>query len=123
MSAWSIDELQRFAASSDLHISVLRRDGATYGTPTRIWSVVVEGCLFVRAYYGRHSRWYQTALVQKSGRVAAAGMTKEVHLEPVQGAIKDLIDEAYRAKYTGSPYLKAMLGTQARAATLRADPV
>lgn len=37
-------------------------DGATYGTPTWIWSVVVEGALYVHAYHGQDSRWYHSAL-------------------------------------------------------------
>ena len=35
---------------------------------------------------------------QKAGRVAAAGMTKEVTFEPVDGPINERIDDAYRAK-------------------------
>lgn len=38
--------------SDDLHISPFREDGKTYGTPTWIWSVVVDGGLYVRAYNG-----------------------------------------------------------------------
>lgn len=38
--SWAPNELQKIAASDDLHISPLRDDGVTYGTPTRIWSVV-----------------------------------------------------------------------------------
>jgi hypothetical protein len=32
------------------------------------------------------------------------------------------IDDAYRAKYAASPYLKAMIGTRARAVTVRIVP-
>ena len=39
--AWSRDELRKIAESDDLHIAPLREDGATYGTPTWIWSVTV----------------------------------------------------------------------------------
>ena len=48
--AWSPNELQSIARTDDLHISPLREDGKTYGTPTWIWSVVVDGDLYVRAY-------------------------------------------------------------------------
>ena len=48
-SSWAPNELQKIAATNDLHISPLRDDGVTYGTPTWIWSVVVDGELFVRA--------------------------------------------------------------------------
>jgi hypothetical protein len=35
---------------------------------------------------------------------------------PVEGPVNDRIDEAYRTKYRGSPYLDAMISARARAA-------
>ena len=67
MSMWLKKELERIASTDDLHISPLREDGKTYGTPTWIWSVVVDGTLYVRAYNGKESRWYKAALRQKAG--------------------------------------------------------
>ena len=99
-----------------------REDGMTYGTPTWIWSVAVDGALYVRAYNGQDSRWYKAAVRQKAGRITAAGMTKEVTFEPVDGPINDRIDDAYRAKYAGSPYLAPMIGGQARSATVKVSP-
>jgi hypothetical protein len=49
-------------------------------------------------------------------------MTKDVTFEPVEGPIKDSLDDAYRAKYGGSPYLNAMIGARARSATVRIVP-
>jgi hypothetical protein len=122
MSKWPKDELRRIAETDDLHISPFREDGATYGTPTWIWSVVVDDALYVRAYNGKKSRWYQAAMRQKAGRITAAGMTREVTFEPVSGAINDRIDDAYRTKYKGSPYLKPMISARARAATVKLTP-
>jgi hypothetical protein len=123
MSEWRKDELQRIAETDDLHISPFREDGATYGTPTWIWSVVVGDDLYVRAYNGRNSRWYNAAMGQKAGRITAAGMTKEVSFEPLEdAAINDQVDEAYRAKYQSSPYLSPMIGSRARAATVKITP-
>ena len=119
---WSKDELRRITEADDLHISPFREDGATYGTPTWIWSVAVDGDLYVRAYNGRNSRWYRAAMQQKAGRITAAGLTKDVTFEPVDGPINDAIDDAYRAKYQSSPYLSPMIGTRARAATVRITP-
>ena len=119
MSTWPNDELRRMGETDDLHIAPFRKDGTTYGTPTWIWSVVVDDALYVRAYHGTSSSWYQAALNQKAGRITAAGMTKEVVFEPVDGPINERIDEAYRAKYRGSDYLKAMIGARARAATVK----
>ena len=94
-----------------------------YGRPTWIWSVVVDNELYVRAYHGKSSRWYQAALRQKAGRITAAGMTKEVSFEPVDGAVNNQIDDAYRTKYKGSPYLDPMIGARASGATVRIKPL
>jgi hypothetical protein len=120
--AWSKDELQKIAETDDLHIAPFREDGVTYGTPTWIWSVAVDDALYVRGYNGQDSRWYQAAVRQKAGRIVAAGMTKEVSFELVNGLLNDRIDEAYRAKYSRSPYLKPMIGARARSATVKIMP-
>jgi hypothetical protein len=122
MTTWLKDELRRIAEADDLHISPLREDGLTYGTPTWIWSVAVDDALYVRGYNGRKSRWYQAAVRQKAGWIIAAGMTKEVAFEPVDGPINDRIDDAYRAKYRESPYLGPMISARARAATVKVMP-
>ena len=103
MATWSKDELRKIAEVDDLHISPFRKDGVTYGTPTWIWSVAVDDTLYVRAYSGQNSRWYQDAVWQKAGRIIAAGMTKEVTFEPVDASINDLIDDAYRAQVPWQP--------------------
>lgn len=122
MSAWQKKELLKIGATDDLHISPFREDGRTYGTPTWIWSVVVDDALYVRAYNGQNSSWYQAALRQKAGRITAAGTTTDVAFEPVEGPVNDRIDDAYRAKYKRSPYLAPMTGTRARSATLSVVP-
>jgi hypothetical protein len=119
---WSKDELRKIAEADDLHISPFREDGKTYGTPTWIWSVVVDDALYVPGYNGQKSRWYQAAVQQKAGRITTAGMTKEVTFEPVIGPINDRIDDAYRAKYKGSPPLDPMIGARARSATVKIAP-
>jgi hypothetical protein len=122
MSTWSKNELREITETDDLRISPFREDEKTYGTPTWIWSVGVDDALYVRAYNGQNSRWYQAAMREKAGRITAAGMTKEVTFEPVEGDINDRIDDAYRAKYKGSPYLKPMVSLRARSATVKVMP-
>ncbi len=122
MTTWSKNELRKIAEADDLHVSPFRDDGVTSGTPTWIWSVAVGDSLYVRAYNGQDSRWYQAASRQKAGRITAVGMTKEVTFEPVHGAINDQVDQAYRAKYRGSPYLRHMIGADARSATVKVTP-
>ena len=122
MTAYGTGLVQKIAESDDLHIAPFREDGVTYGTATWIWSVVVDGQLYVRGYNGRRSRWYQAAITQKAGRVIAAGTTMDVSFEPVDGPINDRIDDAYRAKYKGSTYLAPMISDRTRAATVRIIP-
>jgi len=122
MTIWMKDELRKIAEDDDLHILPFRKDGVTYGTPTWIWSVAVDDALYVRAYNGKNSRWYKAAVRQKAGRIIAAGMTKEVAFEPVDGPINDLIDDAYRTKYHDSPYLSPMIGAGPRSATIKIMP-
>src|SRR5262245_13710818 len=72
MATWSKDELRKIAEADDLHISPFREDGVTYGTPTWIWSVVVDDSLYVRAYNGpSHLRtafaWVVFSVTAKGG--------------------------------------------------------
>ena len=122
MTTWLKDELSKIAAADDLHITPFREDGVTYGTPTWIWSVAVGDTLYVRGYNGQSSRWYQAALRQKAWRIIAAGKAKEVTFLPLNGPFNDRIDDVYRVKYQGSPYLSAMSGARARSATVKIMP-
>ena len=123
MSFWTREELRKIADTDDLRISPFREDGTTYGTPTWIWSVVVDDSLYVRAYNGTASRWYKAAMQQKRGRITAAGVTNNVAFEAVDGQINDDIDEAYREKYKNSPYLQPMISTRSRSATVKIEPI
>ena len=100
---WSADELCKIAEADDLYISPFRNDGVTYGTPTWIWSVAVDGALYVRGYNGQNSRWYQAAVRQKAGRIIAAGMTKEVTFDPVEYSINDRIDKCLSGEISRQP--------------------
>jgi hypothetical protein len=123
VSQWNPDLIDAIATSDDLHISPLREDGRTYGTPTWIWSVVVDGQLYVRGYNGQSSRWHHAALTQGAGRITAAGQTVDVSFTPITDtSLNDAIDAAYQRKYAGSPYLQPMLGAGPRSATVRIEP-
>jgi hypothetical protein len=122
MATWSKNELRQIAEADDLHISPFRADGMNYGTPAWIWAVAVGDALYVRAYNGKDSRWYQAAVREKAGRITAARITKELAFETVDGPANDLIDDAYREKYGDSPYLSPMIGTRACSATVKVMP-
>jgi hypothetical protein len=119
---WPKSELRKVVEADDLRVAPLRDDGVTCGTPTWVWCVAVDGELYVRAYNGRRSRWHQAAMQQKAGQIVAAGMTRKVAFEPVEGSINETIDAAYRKKYRGSQHLDPMIGAQARAATVKILP-
>ena len=63
MTDWVQEELERIAEADDLHIAPFRDDGTTAGTPTWIWSVAVDGALYVCAHNGTSFRGpHQAAL-------------------------------------------------------------
>jgi hypothetical protein len=113
------EEIALISEKDDFHIAPFREDGVTTGTPTWIWSVSVDNQLFVRAYSGTRSSWYRAAMKQKAGRIKAAGMEKVVRFEAVSGGINEKIDDAYRAKYSSSPYLDSMISERAKTATVQ----
>lgn len=47
--AWQKEELNKIATTDDFHISPFRKDDKTCGTPTWIWSVVVDETVYARA--------------------------------------------------------------------------
>jgi hypothetical protein len=120
--SWRADELDRISQADDFHVAPYRDNHVTLGTPTKAWSVAVDGDLYVRASNGTRASWYKSAVRERAGQISAAGMKKLVAFEPVQGAINDKIDAAYRARYSGSKYLDAMLSERASAATVRIKP-
>lgn len=122
MTTWDADTIATIAAADDLHVSPFRADGTTYGTPTWIWSVVVDGELYVRAYNGRRSRWYRSAVDQGAGRIRVAGSEHEVTFDAVGPDLNSRIDAAYETKYAGSPYLPPMLQDGPTSATVRISP-
>lgn len=123
MSTWNREDLQNIIEEDDLHISPFREDGETYGTPTWIWCVSVDGNLYVRAYNGTRSSWYQAAMQQGAGRIHAAGEKWDVSFEPVEGdEMNNKIDNAYREKYEEHQYLSPMISERARSATVRVLP-
>jgi hypothetical protein len=52
-TTWSEDDLRRLAETDDLQISPFCENGKDRCTPTWIWSIVVDGELYVRSYKRR----------------------------------------------------------------------
>ena len=106
MSSWAPDTLERFTAADDLQVSPFRADGATPGTPTWIWSIVVDGELYARAWNGRRSRWFRAAVEQAAGVIRIAGDQYDVTFDEPGPDLNRRIDAAYEQKYAGSSYCR-----------------
>lgn len=61
-------------------------------------------------------------MAQRAGRITAAGRQWEVSFEEAPEDLNEVIDAAYRQKYTADPYLSHMIGSTARATTVRISP-
>ncbi|QSE56790.1 DUF2255 family protein [Lactiplantibacillus plantarum] len=120
---WQPQQLTDFSSADDFRVSPFYSDGKTYGTPTWIWSVVVDNHLYVRAWNGLNSRWHRSAVKQRAGRMYLAGANYEISFADVDNAnLNDKIDRAYQEKYVGSPYLDSMIQKRSKASTLEIVP-
>ena len=122
MNSWNEDDLRAIAESHDLYISPLREDGTTYGTPTLVWPLVVNGEVYVRAANGQQSSWFRAAVSQKAGRIRVGGKDYEVTFEPEGNETAPAIDAAYEEKYNGSSAVPIMQGEGPKSATVRISP-
>ncbi len=123
MTGWTDDQLAALARSTELRISTPRRDG-TDRPLIPIWSVIVDGELYVRSYLGERGAWYRGAIAHRCGRIAAPGVDAAVVFERADAdGLAERIDAAYAAKHAGSPYLPPMLEPAARTAALRVLPL
>ncbi|AQX16961.1 MULTISPECIES: DUF2255 family protein [Tessaracoccus] len=123
MPSWPPQIIDQIAATDDLRIAPHHAGGTTTGTPTWIWSVVVDGRLFVRAWNGTRGKWYRSAIAQRTGKITSAGQVHDVEFAPITDPdLNSRIDAAYNAKYAGSPYLPPMVSTGPKAATVEITP-
>jgi hypothetical protein len=122
MNSWNEDDLRAIAESHDLYVSPFREDGTTYGTPTRVWPLVVNGEVYVRAANGQQSRWYQAAVSQRAGRIRVGGNDYEVRFELGGNETASAIDAAYEDKYKDSSAVPIMQGEGPKSATVRISP-
>ena len=122
MNSWNEDDLWAIAESHDLYISPFREDGTTYGTPTLVWPLVVDGEVYVRAARGQQSSWYAAALNQTAGRIRVGGKDYEVTFEPGGNETAAAIDAAYEEKYKGSSAVPIMQEEGPKSATVRISP-
>ncbi|MEV0068519.1 MULTISPECIES: DUF2255 family protein [unclassified Amycolatopsis] len=111
---WTASELAALSASESLELSA-GSDGDAW---VEVGFVLVDGTLFVRAFRGPGSRWFQAASNHRRGRLRVASLSRAVAFAADgEGAAE--IDEAYRAKYGAA---SLVTNAHARAATLRITP-
>lgn len=124
MSEWTSEQLSKFKQADDFHVSPYYDDGKTFGTPTWIWSVVVDDGLYIRAWNGQESKWYNSAIAQKAGKISLAGHEYQVNFAPIinDAELTDKINAAYESKYDGSSYLPPMVAEGPISATVIVTP-
>ena len=98
-----------------------------------IWIVRVGGDLYVRSVNGPSASWYR--LVQERPRVISKprrprrrgrdGVGRDVALAAADARLNNQVDSAYQDKYGRYPgtYVNAIIADQARATTLRLQPL
>lgn len=77
MITWQQSELEIIAATDEVTLAVEHRDGSA-GTPVIMWSVVVDGQVYVRAVRGEASPWYRRALITGRGEFAVGSVRVRV---------------------------------------------
>lgn len=124
MARWTNEQLEFLKNQDDFYVSPFYSDGKTYGTPTFIWSVIVESDLYIRAGNGKESRWYQAAVEQKAGRMILNNEPWEVYYIPIdtEDELTEKINRAYETKYEGSSYLSIMTNEGPVEATVKVLP-
>ncbi|MEV6106467.1 DUF2255 family protein [Streptomyces sp. NPDC051940] len=86
-----------------------------------IGMVVAGGQLYVRAYRGVRSRWYQAAREHGHGHIQVGDVRHDVAFRTEGVEPSADIDDAFRVKYGQSAHL-LVAGAEARAATIRIVP-
>lgn len=125
MTNWRQKELERIAAADELQLASFKQDG-TSRLPVTIWAVRVGDEIYVRAYRGQETAWFQHLQRRPEGRIEAGGVTKDVTFVDVSSdqALGREIDASYRSKYRrySATYVDPMVAPPARATTLRLVP-
>ncbi len=123
MSEWTQVELSAISKDDNLYLSIPNPDGSMH-EPAWIWIAQSREDLYCRGYSGTSARWYQSAKREGNGHISVGGIEKDVTFEFITDKeMNDEVDEGYRDKYEGSPYLAPMISEKAREATVKLIPV
>ncbi|MGW5781729.1 DUF2255 family protein [Streptomyces sp. NPDC003863] len=117
MTAWTQEELALFSEAYALVLTA----GDSGDLGVEVGMVTADGQLYVRAYNGVRSRWYQAARQHGDGRIRVDGVTHDVLLRTQGIEPSAEIDDAFLSKY--GQVASFLLGSaDARAATIRIAP-
>jgi hypothetical protein len=124
VTTWTSDQLTAIGNADELQIAP-RRDDGQLRKPVTIWVVRDGDDLYVRSYRGVGAAWFRGAQLRHEGHVRAGGVDQDVTFAAeTDPGVNDLLDAAYRAKYSryGGSYVDAMVAAGARATTLKLVP-
>ncbi len=120
MNTWTPEEARAFSETYSLVLSAGEPDGSG-GPGVEVGMVAVDGRLYVRAYSGVRSHWYQAAREHGRGRIRVGDVVHDVRFHTGEAEPSPAIDHAFRDKYGQvAAFLVDTAG--AREATLRIAP-
>lgn len=124
MSKWSQAELADFAKNETIKIEPFYDDQQTHQTPVTIWFITVDQGIYIRAYSGDNSKWYQAAIKQGAGKITAGKKVYDVNFSAVKNTSEAdlLINQLYSKKYAGQSPLAGMISPKAANATILITP-
>ena len=120
MTSWTADELVDLNTVNSLLLEA-HAPGESASGKVELGVVVVGDAVYVRAYRGPDSAWYQAALAIAVGTIRAGTIDTDVAFDSAVPGQLDSIDESYRTKYGhfGAAAVGLATSSTARAATVR----
>ena len=120
MSAWSEEQIAALGHANSLVLTINDPSSGASTINVELGMVIAEDDLYVRAYRGQESGWYQAAIAGGQGQIEVGDESIDVVFtaaDPADDGLHDEIDSAYRNKYGANAQL--VTDATARAATLR----
>ena len=102
VSHWTADELAAISQTEEVHVSSPSGDGTLSGGRT-IWTVVVDGAVFIRSTDGPDKPWFRAAKNRGAGRLRVGEASFDVTFHPAAGLDQSVIEAEYRRKYRHCP--------------------
>jgi len=118
---WMHAELAAVSAVEEVHVPSRRTDGSLSAGQT-IWSVVVDGSVFIRSTDGPDKPWFRAAKNRGVGRLRAGDSTFDVAFHDTAELDRTAIEAEYRRKYQQRPAYNVNRAARSTA-TLRLLPV